>query len=133
MHEKDSNHEPHVEIFGDTYDHERHHHRDSGRPVAGVMFLFAGIILLLNTAGVVPWVVWHTIGQFWPVIFIFMGLQILLGSSVLADAILFFLAVFVFGIVFIFSLQSVGSSIASTFVLPKEITTILETLRRYIK
>ncbi len=135
MQEENQDHEPHVEIFGDTFDHERHHHyhHDSGRPISGVIFLFAGIMLLLNTAGAVPWTVWHMIWQFWPVIFVFIGFQILLGSSVLSEVVLFFLAVFVFGIIFLFSLQTVGSSIGSTIVWPKEIITILDTIRRYIQ
>ena len=82
MSDKPSRSEPHVEIFGDSMRY-RHHHHDSGSPVSGVMFLFAGIMLLFNSMGTVPWVVWHTIWQFWPVLFIFMGLQAtsMLGRS----------------------------------------------------
>lgn len=131
MNDKDSRSEPHIEIFGDSMRHHHRHH-DSGNPVAGVMFLFAGIVLLFNSIGTVPWAVWHTIWQFWPVLFIFMGLHIILGESILSGLVLFIIAVFVFGIIAIFSLQSVSSPLVSHLLLPPEITGILNYLRRYI-
>lgn len=133
MDKKSDKPEPHVEIFGDSYRHHHHHHHDSGSPVVGVMFLAAGIMLLLNTVRIVPWGVWHTIWQFWPVVLIFMGLQIILGESVLSGLVLFLLAVFVFGIIILFSLQSVHSPLVAHISLPAEITSILTTLRRYVQ
>lgn len=123
----------HVEIFGNTIDdgscdgdrrrgHCRGHHQDA--PVLGVMFLFGGILLFLNVIGQVPWSIWHVIWQFWPVILIFIGIQILSGI------ILFFLAVFVFGIIILYSLQSIGSPIFAHMNLPFWIIQILADIRR---
>jgi len=131
----------HVEVFGHSVDedeccdhegkhhwhhwhHWSHYHRDSGAPVLGVMFLLAGIMLLLNITGQVPWSVWHVIWQFWPVILIFIGIQILSGF------ILFFLALFVFGIIAIYALQRVGAPVAAHWVLPPWIEFWLVQLRR---
>jgi hypothetical protein len=127
---------PHVEVFGNTVDddckddghgrdrwhHWHDHHHDA--PVLGVMFLLAGIMLFLNVIGQVPWTVWHVIWQFWPVILIFIGIQILSGL------ILFLLALFVFGIIAIYSLQAVGAPIAAHWILPEWITFWLVSIRR---
>lgn len=125
---------PHVEIFGNTIDDGcegdrwRHHwhgyYRHHDAPVLGVMFLLAGIILFLNVIGQVPWSVWHVIWQFWPVILIFIGIQILSGL------ILFLLALFVFGIIIIYSLQTIGSPLVAHLNLPYWVSTILVELRR---
>lgn len=127
----------HVELFGNTIDEDSSCGkscsswrgwngccRSSGSPVCGVMFLFAGITFLLNVFGKVPWSIWHEIWKFWPVILIFFGIQML------SDLFLFLLAVFVFGIILIFSLQSVGSPLVAQLNLPAWVGTILVELRR---
>ncbi len=47
-------------------------------PVGGILILFIGIILLLQTTNVLPWDLWVTLWKFWPVIIIIFGLGILL-------------------------------------------------------
>jgi hypothetical protein len=125
---------PHVEVFGnavsdkeccDDRQHWDHwHHRDNPAPILGVMFLLSGIMLFLNIIGQVPWSVWHVIWQFWPVILIFIGIQILSGL------ILFLLALLVFGVIAIYSLQAVGAPIAAHWILPSWIMFWLINLRR---
>ena len=88
------------------------------------MFLLAGIMLLLNVIGQVPWSVWHVIWKFWPVILIFIGIKIL------SELILFLLALFVFGIIAIYSMQHVGAPFVAHWVLPEWITFWLVQLRR---
>jgi hypothetical protein len=128
----------HVEVFNRSVDedechdedtrwhgwHHFHHHHDTGAPILGVMVLLAGIILFLNVIGQVPWSVWRVIWQFWPVILIFIGIQILSGF------ILFFLSLFVFGIIAIYSLQAVGVPFAFHWVLPQWVTFWLINIRR---
>jgi len=125
----------HVEVFGNSIDddeccasdrrwHHWHRHYGHGAPVCGVMFLLAGIMLLLNVIGQVPWSVWHVIWKFWPVILIFIGIQIL------SELILFLLALFVFGIIAIYSMQHVGAPFVAHWVLPEWITFWLVQLRR---
>jgi hypothetical protein len=50
------------------------------RPLAGLVvplvLTAVGIVLLLNTLGVLPWERWSEIGRFWPVLVIAVGLGI---------------------------------------------------------
>ncbi len=55
------------------------HHRPS---ILGPLILIsAGILLLLNQAGRLPWTIWGTLSRFWPVIIILVGIEILVGVS----------------------------------------------------
>lgn len=121
----------HVEVFNnsmepedDRCDHTWHHRPDTGAPIFGVMFLLSGVMLFLNVIGQVPWGVWNVIWKFWPVILIFIGIQILSG------VILFLLAFFVFGIIAIYSLQVVSAPFISHWVLPEWIIFWVDQLRR---
>jgi len=51
--------------------------------LGGTAFLTAGIILLMNNFGVIPWSIWSYIIYFWPVIFIFIGLDLISGNSLI--------------------------------------------------
>jgi hypothetical protein len=57
---------------------ERHH-----RPslVGPLILIAAGILLLLNQTGRLPWSIWGTLWRFWPVILILVGLEVLIGAS----------------------------------------------------
>ena len=52
----------------------RHH----SAPVWGIFLLFLGVVFLLQTAGVLPWGLWQTLGNLWPVLIIVLGVAILL-------------------------------------------------------
>jgi hypothetical protein len=47
-------------------------------PIGGILLLFIGIVLLLQTTNVLPCDLWVTLWKFWPVIIIIFGLGILL-------------------------------------------------------
>lgn len=122
----------HVEVFGHDVEedgerkdswHWKHHHRHEA-PVLGVMVLLAGIMLFLNVIGQVPWAVWDEIWKFWPVILIFIGIQIL------SEFILFFLALFVFGIIAIYAMQQVGAPFIAHWAAPDWIAFWLTNIRR---
>lgn len=49
--------------------------------VTGLIFIFAGFILLANTLGLLAWGIWDVIFQFWPVLLILWGSDLLLGNS----------------------------------------------------
>ncbi len=70
-------------------------YRDSGSGgiMWGVLFLFSGILLLLNTFGIVHWNIWNAILRFWPVLIIIAGVQMILGGSRIAR---FFLRIIIF-------------------------------------
>lgn len=46
-------------------------------PVWGVLFLFFGVVLLLQSVGVLDWEIWGTLWKFWPVFIVVAGLNIL--------------------------------------------------------
>ena len=49
--------------------------------LGGMVLITVGSILLLNSFDVIPWTIWSYIFFFWPVIFIFIGLDIISGNS----------------------------------------------------
>lgn len=56
--------------------------RQRGRSVVGPLILIAiGVLLLLNTMGVVQWSVWETLWRFWPAVLILIGLELVLGRG----------------------------------------------------
>jgi len=57
--------------------------RTRGSIVLPLLLVLAGVILLLNNLGHLPWTVWATIGRLWPILLIAVGLDILFGRSVL--------------------------------------------------
>lgn len=57
-------------------------HRHSNRaPVWGIILLFVGVLLLLQTLNVLPWSLWDTLWRFWPALIIIIGLGILLRRA----------------------------------------------------
>ena len=45
-----------------------------------IVLIGAGIVLLLNTLGILPWESWSKIGRFWPVLLVLFGLSILVRN-----------------------------------------------------
>ena len=54
--------------------------RKAGIPIFGILVTSAGIILLLNTIGVIDWEVWADLWRLWPALLVLVGLKILIGS-----------------------------------------------------
>ena len=54
--------------------------RRRGFPLLATLLIALGVLLLLQTTGVVPWSVWWTIWRLWPVLIIVLGINIALGS-----------------------------------------------------
>jgi hypothetical protein len=48
-----------------------------GAPVGGIILLFFGVLLLLQTTGYLSWQLWDTLWRFWPVLIIIAGINIL--------------------------------------------------------
>jgi len=49
--------------------------------VGPLILITAGVLLLLNQMGRLPWSMWGTLWRFWPVILILIGLEVLVGVS----------------------------------------------------
>ncbi len=54
------------------------------RPFIGVIaplaVAAAGVLLLLNTLGVVAWDIWNDVGRWWPALIILLGLGVLVRN-----------------------------------------------------
>jgi len=51
-----------------------------GVPVFGLLLVAVGVLLLLQTLGLVPWAVWLDVWRLWPVLLIIAGVSILFGE-----------------------------------------------------
>jgi hypothetical protein len=51
---------------------------ENGAPVGGIILLFFGVLLLMQTTGYLPWALWDTLWRFWPVMMIIAGINLLL-------------------------------------------------------
>lgn len=49
-------------------------------PVGGIILVIVGVVLLLQTTGIISWDVWSNLWQFWPVLIIAGGIGLLFGS-----------------------------------------------------
>lgn len=68
----------------DAYNHtaQHDHNKDyTSGIVWAFLLVFFGVVLLLNTLGVLSWGVWGVLWRFWPVVIILGGFQILVGKS----------------------------------------------------
>ena len=135
MEEKDNSSKPRVTVFGQDLNAEdekeerrdgkqKHkHHRGCGccgeggcgSGAWGFAVLLAGIMLLFNTIGLVPWEVWQFIWPFWPALLVLLGISIFLGRNAFARLISSLLALAVFLTIFIYSLMAVKSPMADYF------------------
>jgi hypothetical protein len=57
------------------------HRRRHPRIIGPLILIAAGIVLLLNQAGRLPWGIWGTLWRFWPLIFVLIGLEVLIGLA----------------------------------------------------
>lgn len=61
--------------------------RSRGSIVVPLVLIAAGVVLILNNLGLVSWDVWTLLARLWPVLLIALGLDLLLGRSVLRWAV----------------------------------------------
>jgi hypothetical protein len=53
--------------------------KHQGIPICGIVLLVGGVLLLLQTTGVVSWGVWANLWRYWPVILIAIGINVMVG------------------------------------------------------
>jgi hypothetical protein len=120
--------EPEVEIFGQPVGldekccenenwksyHWHHHNHHYGSGIWGVFFIWAGVMLLLNTLNIVPWTFWNYIRDFWPVLIILIGLRFVLGRNCVSRFVTTILALLVAGYVMIYALDMMHSPLLNT-------------------
>lgn len=76
--------DPKVTLFGETFDDGKERKFDPENIGWGAMFIFGGIILLLNSFEYLPWNIWERIIRFWPIMIIVLGIKIILGNNVVS-------------------------------------------------
>lgn len=124
------NHENVATDDGRSRSVRQHHARNDSRNVFwGVFLVFLGIMLLLNSLGVIPWTIWHDIWQYWPFLLIIAGIQVMLGSGPGTDIAIIVLSVLFFVSVFTKSLIDIQSPLVHQWGLDK--LPWIEFLRQY--
>ncbi len=134
--------EPKVTVFGhdvgegnefnysEKKDH-KFHCDDGGSFTWGMVFIMIGIIFLCNTLNILPWNVWQLMSKIWPVIIIFIGIDIIFKhswiSKILSSLITFALVALILGVVF----YKVSPETISW--LPGNFTNVLANIASYIK
>ena len=99
---------PRVHVFGDEYGpRKRHFH--SGNITWGVLILFAGIVLLLNSLNIVPWQFWNYVWMFWPALFVLIGIHVILGNNIVSRFVTLVIAVIIFIFIILYGLLQVHS------------------------
>ena len=73
---------------------------------AAFLLIGLGIVLLLQTTGIVPWELWNSLWRFWPVVIVAFGLNILLSRRAPLLAALLVLALFTSSVAGAFYLAS---------------------------
>jgi len=68
-----------------------------------LILVVTGVIFLLNNFGLLPWAIWTTLWQFWPIILIFSGLELILPDSSWGKTLLAIFVLAVIGLVFFLS------------------------------
>jgi hypothetical protein len=73
--------------------------KDSGSIVWAMFLLFAGVIFLLNTTGLLSWNIWSVLWRYWPIFLVLGGIRLILGNSKIAKIIIGIIAIFAFSFI----------------------------------
>jgi hypothetical protein len=116
--------EPEIIVFN-----KREKHR--GGEIIGLIFLSAGVVLLLNYADLLSWDFWEEILVTWPIILILVGIQIILGSNWFSRIITFFLALAAFLLIISYGIIQVESPLAEY--LPYQVSDFINSINQFKK
>lgn len=99
-----------VKLFNEDVrgDHPQYH---SGGIVWGAMLIIGGIIFLLNSLGIVSWDVWNHIWQFWPILLILWGIQVIVGQGRAARVLITLVTIAFLILVALYALSSQNQAI----------------------
>ena len=79
----------------------------------GLILIVAGFLLLLNTFELLHWSVWNELWRFWPLLFVFWGMQILLGKTWLANLVMIVFVGLVMFFILLYSIIPVSTEVRS--------------------
>jgi hypothetical protein len=123
-------HEQREQHRADRREQWHHDHHHEGGLFFGMIVLFAGVVALLYTMGLVSHAFWHVILPFWPILLILWGASIILGRHWFARFIVFLLALaFLIAIIF-YGLVKTDSSVVS-FLSPTVVSAIQSAHTQY--
>ncbi len=91
-----------------TTSHSHTSYEDHSGLVWPIFLIFVGVILLLNTTGVVSWSVWSYLWRFWPIFLILGGVSVILGKSKVAGYLVALVAFLVFLAITIMAISAVS-------------------------
>ena len=121
--------DPKVEIFGRPvsgdekcceedggrhFHWHNHHHHHGGGVLWGILFVWAGIVLLCNSLGVIPWTFWTYTRMFWPLILVLIGIRMVLGRNIISRLVVFALSLIILGYVMIYVLDRMNSPLINS-------------------
>ena len=119
---KDKKEDPEVTLFGEIVSEEKTKKYNSDT-TWGILLLFTGIVLLLNSLGIFPWEIWNEIFKFWPVLLVLAGIKILLGNNIVSKFFMLVINLTVFGSLLLFLMSRYA---------PQLITWLPKALESYI-
>lgn len=73
-----------------------------------LILIIAGVILLLNNFGVLPWEIWVIIVRFWPILLIIIGIENLFSGTTSGNILVFIISIAVILFVFAYSISAVN-------------------------
>lgn len=76
--------------------------------ITALILVLAGVVLLLNNFGLVPWTFWNGLWKFWPVVIILWGLELMTGKNFLGKAFVIVTSILIILFVFAYSLARVN-------------------------
>lgn len=80
-----------------------------GSPVLGMLAIAAGIMLIFNNAGAVPWQFWQSIASLWPLVIVLFGISIIAGGGTAARLIVPLAAFAAIAFAVLFGLRQAGT------------------------
>lgn len=87
----------------------RRNRTSSGSGIWGGLLVFIGLIFLGIYSGLVSPYIWSYIGQFWPILLILVGIQVIIGHGFIQRLAMTILAVVVFSLVLLNALYQTNS------------------------
>jgi phage shock protein C len=67
------------------------------------LLIFAGLVLLLNTTGVITWGIWSILWRFWPLVLVFIGLNLIIQENRILKIVIGILSILALILVFLWS------------------------------
>ena len=111
-----------LRIFGEDICHRDDCHQDDS--LFGLLLIFGGVMLLLNSLNILTWEVWKTTIRYWPVLIILAGSRLLLGGSALGKIAQRTISIVVITTLFIYILQLHAHQLVSW--IPSELMQIIQ-------